>query len=65
MKRRKLKVAAQGHVSIENALQEMAEISHVFELYEQDLEDLKARARWMVRSTSWQSFIAALVFRRY
>lgn len=44
MKRRKLKVAAQGHVSIENALQEMAEISHVFELYEQDLEDLKARA---------------------
>ena len=40
---REWKNAAQGYVSIENALQETAEISHVFELYEQDLEDLKVR----------------------
>ena len=40
---REWKNAAQGYVSIENPLQETAAISHVVKLYEQDLEDLKAR----------------------
>ena len=42
-KARKWKDPAQGYVSIEKALQGMAEMPHVFKLYKQDLEDLKAR----------------------
>ena len=37
------KIAAQGYVCIENPLQETGPTSHVIKLYEQDLEDLKAR----------------------
>ena len=40
---REWKNAALGYVSVKKLLQEAAEISHVFKLYEQDLEDLKAR----------------------
>ena len=40
---RKWKNATLGYVSVKKPLQETAEISHVFQLYEQDLEDLKAR----------------------
>lgn len=40
---REWKNAAQGYISIEKPLQETTERSHVFDLYEQDLEDLKAR----------------------
>ena len=40
---REWKNAAQGYVCIENPLQETGPTSHVVKLYEQDLEDLKAR----------------------
>lgn len=40
---REWKNAALGYVSVKKPLQETAEISYVFKLYEQDLKDLKAR----------------------